>query len=91
MRVGTVILAMSGAAEERKSHAPMSAIIRSIDPNEAAKALKKFMASSLYSSAMVQAARSRCIVFSSAFESELTSQLSARNELPRTCSGFYLP
>jgi hypothetical protein len=45
MRAGTAILAISGAAEERKSHAPMSAVISSIDPNEAAKALKKFTVS----------------------------------------------
>jgi hypothetical protein len=44
MRAGTAILAISGAVEERKSHEPMSAVMSSMDPNEAAKALKKFTA-----------------------------------------------
>ena len=42
MRAGTVILVMSGAAEERKSHEAMSAATSSMDPNEVTKALKKF-------------------------------------------------
>ena len=44
MRAGTAILAISGAVEERKSHEPMSAVMSSMDPNEAAKVLKKFTA-----------------------------------------------
>jgi hypothetical protein len=38
------ILAIVGAAEERKTHEPIGAITRSKHPNEAAKALKKFTA-----------------------------------------------
>jgi hypothetical protein len=45
MTVGTPILAISGAAEERKSHEAMSAAMSRMDPNEAVKALKKFTAS----------------------------------------------
>jgi hypothetical protein len=45
MRAGTAVLAISGAVEERKSHEAMSAVRSSMDPNEAAKAQKKFMAS----------------------------------------------
>jgi hypothetical protein len=44
MRAGTAILAISGAVEERKSHEPTNAVISNMDPNEAAKALKKFTA-----------------------------------------------
>ena len=45
MRAGTATFAISGAAEERKSHALMSALVSSIDPNEVAKALKTFTVS----------------------------------------------
>lgn len=42
MRAGTAILAISGAVEELKSHELMSAVMSSMDPKDAANALKKF-------------------------------------------------
>ena len=62
MRAGTVILAISGAVEERKSHELMIAVMSSMDPNEAAKALKKFTASPLGVSDRFKRRLAECIL-----------------------------
>ena len=41
MRAGTIILAASGAPDERKSHEAMSAPMSNMDPNEVPNAAKK--------------------------------------------------
>ena len=63
-----VTLAISGAAEERKSHAPISAVINSIDPNEATKALKKFTVLPLHSSVTGSSGGSQRVMYSPALE-----------------------
>lgn len=50
MRAGTIILAASGAPDERKSHEAMSAPMSNMDPNEVPNAAKKVTSHLLWTS-----------------------------------------